>query len=365
MKYTRVSICSTALAAPPTKIPQPCAVSGAERLLFAVTARETALFFPDADPDFSEADACEWFDGKQHPEPGDWLRQLECFRPTVLVTCWDTPRIPEEFIGSKGCSLRYICHLTGSPRHIVPRSFLARGGLLTNWGRLAGAPVAEQALLLALAGLRNMGFWRSYIRRKSRDSDWPIVDLGARSLFNRRVGLHGFGHVAQTLTQLLRPFHVTLSAYSEGVPRELMRSAGVTPCDSLAELFSTSDILFECEALTPKSEGCVDARILSALPDGAVFVNVGRGRVVDEPALLHEVRQGRIRAALDVVSEEPVSEQSEVMRVPGLVVSPHIGGPTPDRFPLCGRFALQNLRNYFNGEPLEALVTLEIFDRST
>ena len=106
--------------------------------------------------------------------------------------------------------------------------------------------------------------------------------------------------VARALVPLLRPFGVTIAAYSAGVPAALMQQAGITPAESLHALFADSEVLFECEALTPATQGCVTAELLGALPDDAVFVNVGRGQVVEEAALVHEARSGRLRLALDV-----------------------------------------------------------------
>ena len=353
----------------PSLFPEPAAALSPEKepacVVFAFSERDEDFFFREKRGSLPAdlLSISRWTCDEDLLDPERWKKLLKAWRPEILVTCWSTAPLPLDWIANADCPLRYVCHLAGEVRKFVPRAFLERGGRVTNWGTMAGREVAEHALLLAMAALRKMPAWRRI--PWTMHGPVPTAQLRTRTLYGRRVGLHGFGNVARALVELLKPFGVEICAFSGGVPDAFMQSHGVHPCGSLEELFARSEVLFECEALTPKTARSVNGRVLAALPDGAVFVNVGRGRVVDEPALLHEVRQGRIRAALDVVSEEPVSEQSEVMRVPGLVVSPHIGGPTPDRFPLCGRFALQNLRNYFNGEPLEALVTLEIFDRST
>ncbi len=339
------------------------ALRATDRVLFAFDEHEREAFFPEGIPALADTETRWKPDGSL--TPAAWLALLEEFQPTVIVSCWSTPALPTAFVAETS-SLRYVCHLVGSARNLVPRVFLERGGLLTNWGAIAGKPVAEHALLLALSSLRNKAAWRPLITGP-RAQPWrsATMRLKPRSLFGRRVGLHGFGHVARSLVELLRPFNVHIAAYSDGVPPSLMRNLGVTPCDSLVELAAHSEVFFGCEALNARTATSVNARVLAALPDNAVFVNVGRGGVVDEPALLREGATGRIRLALDVVTREPLAADSPFLTVPDAIISPHIGGPTYDHFPDCGQLALDNLSRFFRGEPLDALITPELYDRST
>lgn len=334
-----------------------------ERVLFALSDAEREAFFPDGVGAIPGAETHWRPDGPISPEA--WSAFLADYRPTALVSCWSTPALPPAFAAADS-PLRYVCHLVGSARGLVPRAYLERGGILSNWGPLAGDNVAEHALLLALAALRRQAAWRPLIHAP-QPKPWRsgTMRLRTRTLIGRRVGIHGFGHVARALVRMLRAFDVKISACSFGVPPQLIREAGVTPCASLAELASTSEVFFGCEALTPHTRGSVDAEVLAALPDGAVFVNVGRGPVVDETALLHAAADGRIQIALDVVSLEPLRADNPLLKIPDAIFSPHIGGPTYDRFSDCGRHALANLRRHLRGELPESRVTLELYDRAT
>jgi phosphoglycerate dehydrogenase-like enzyme len=332
-------------------------------LVIALPDREQRLFL-------DSAAKSEWLPGLARSiwpseadfAPGRWPNFLREAQPVILLTGWGTPPLRADWLESPACPLRYLCHLTGSVRKVVPRSFIERGGLVTNWGSFAGQFAAEHALLLVLASLRNLNAWRPFIAQpvKSREPE----SLGTRSLFGRRVGLHGFGNIARALASLLRPFGVSLHAFSTGVPEAMIRSAGVEPCASLPELFRRSEILFECEALTPATERSVSADLLRLLPDGAVFVNVGRGRVVEEPALVREAASGRICVALDVTTED-MTEHSELLQLPQAILSPHVAGPTHDQYRHCAGLARQNIARFLCGEPPTARVTLEIYDRST
>lgn len=295
----------------------------------------------------------------------NWTEILDAKRPTVLVTGWFTPLLPESAVN--GTPLRYICHLAGSVRAFVPRKLMERGVLVTNWGEAVSHTVAEHAILLVLGALRGMPQWRSCLENSATGAENAANRLRTRSLRGQRVGLHGFGAIARQTVALLKPFGVTVSAYSAGVPARIFEENGVRECAGLEELFSTSDVLIECEALTPETHGCVTEPLLRRLPAEAVFVNVGRGAVVDENALGRLASAGRIRVGLDVFRHEPLPGDSLLLANPETLLSPHIAGPTHDSLPLCGEQALENLRHFLAGDlnELEGVITPEIYDRST
>jgi phosphoglycerate dehydrogenase-like enzyme len=334
----------------------------AGRVVLALTARERRLFFRPADACAEPLAEARALPERELTEEG-WEAVLAREAPEVLVTGWSTPPLPEAWLAADGCPLRYVCHVTGSVRRLVPRSFLERGGKVSNWGEQVGPQVAEHALLLALAALRNVAAWRGFIARPPEGR--RIEELGTRTLFGRSVALHGFGAVARELVKLLRPFGVSLHGFSAGVPEALFVAAGVTPCRDPVDLFRRGEVVFECEALTPSTAGSVTAEAIAALPVGAVFVNVGRGAVVDEAALVAASRGGRIRLALDVVAEEPLTPDAPVALLHDAVLSPHIAGPTVDRYPNCGSRVVANITRHLRGQPPEAQLTLAEYDRAT
>jgi phosphoglycerate dehydrogenase-like enzyme len=332
------------------------------RLACAISNDEKRLFIRHAIPLLESLPvALTWLESNGAGVSAARWRELN---PHIVLTGWSTGPLPTAWLESRECALRYVCHLAGSVRAVVPRTFIERGGLVTNWGNLASGAVAEHALLLALAALRNLDAWPTVIQGLDGAGS-HVEHLKTRSLFGRSVGIHGFGRVARALVPLLRPFGVTIRAYSAGVPKALMQAVGVTPSTALLALFSQSEVLFECEGLTAATTGSVTAEALAALPADAVFVNIARGGLVDEAALVREAASGRIRVALDVVVSGRLTPKSDFCRIPGSVLSPHIGGPTLDQYSRCGDFALRNLARFVQGEPLEAIITVADYDRST
>jgi phosphoglycerate dehydrogenase-like enzyme len=333
-------------------------------LVFALTREEYDLFLPGWEKGFRSGLRQSWIDPSE-AAPEDFGSRLEALRPTILVTAWSCPPLPKEWVLSPLCSLKYICSITGSVKPRVPREALEKGILVSNWGNLISYSVAEHGFLMMLACLRNLPLWGGLIE-KPRTMFEMMPLLKTRTLRGKRVGLHGFGAVARELVHMFKPHHVHLQAWSHGVPRALYSEYDVTPCSSPEALFSSSDILLECEGLNEWSRELVTGELLQCLPQGAVFVNIGRGRVVaDENILAGMARDGRLRVGLDVCHREPLPKNSPLLQNPGVLLSPHIAGPTWDTYPLCGAAAMANVERCLRGEPPEHLVTPEIYDRAT
>ena len=102
--------------------------------------------------------------------------------------------------------------------------------------------------------------------------------------------------------------------------------------------------------LTPQTEGLIDARRLSVLRDGACFVNTARGEIVDQEALVAELVSGRIRAGLDVFREEP-NVPHELLRLPNVVLTPHLGSGTRQTREAMTRLVVDNLLAFERGDP--------------
>lgn len=332
--------------------------TASSRVVLLIDKKESDLFFPGG---LSLA-GTEIFNAPGAERDGILdLPLLRSLAPDVVVTSWSTPRFPENTLSAVP-SLRYLCHTSGSVRNLVPRILLEQGLLVTNWGTLAADAVAEHALLLILSGLRRTPEWADIIAGKKR---WQPSPIRTRTLYGKRVGIHGFGNVARSLVHLLRPFGAKVSAFSSGVPLSHYTEYDVIPSESLDSLFSTNDIVIDCEALNIRTRGSVSRAVLELMPPGALFVNVGRGAIVDESAIADLSASGRLYAALDVYEVDPIAPDSPLHSVDGIVKSPHIAGPTSDQFARCGELARRNIAAFLQGDPPSAKVTLEIYDRAT
>lgn len=295
-------------------------------------------------------------------DPEEWVRLWRDSPAQVLVSAWRTPPLNGEITTDDVKSLRYVCYLAGSVRKLVPRDLLQQGIVVTNWGDSIAATVAECTLMLILMALRRASHWSIAMHLEGA---WKDGAPATQSLIGRRVGIHGFGAISQRLAPMLRPFTDHIQTYSPRVPDEILARHAVKRATSLDQLFSTSDIVVELAAATPETLHVVKEAHLRMIPNDGVFVNVGRGCVVDEAALLRVALEGNLQIALDVYEEEPLPAESPLRGLRNVTLLPHLGGPTRDRRRDAGALALKNIRAFLNGEPQQAVINLDTYDRST
>jgi len=286
-----------------------------------------------------------------------WLEELDTYRPDFLLSGWETPPLPL----SLPPELRYVCHFGGGVRNLIPRELIERGLIVTNWGSSASRTVAEGTLTLTLCTLRR---FTEYTIGMHVERGWPVTDASV-SLLGRRVGIHGFGNVARAFVRLARGFGCSIRSYDPFVDDAVFKEFEVERCDSLEELFSTSQVILEMAALTPQTRQSVTGELLRMLPPDGAFINTGRAGTVDTGALLKVAQEGRLQIGLDVYDEEPTPAENPFRGLKNVTLLPHVAGPTPDRFRDCGEVGMRNLENFILGNPLEALVTLDVYDRIT
>jgi phosphoglycerate dehydrogenase-like enzyme len=234
----------------------------------------------------------------------------------------------------------------------------------------AGAvPMSEHVFMLLLSLMRGA---RRHAEAQHRH-EWNDQPPYADELYGRTIGLIGYGHVGHAVAHLARAFGMRALATSATVrERAPLAVPGVAPLvdppanpaaerlpderlplAQLDELIAASDILVVCAALTPHSRGLVDARALARLKPGAYLINVSRGRIVDEAAMVEALRDGRLAGAgLDVTIEEPLSADSPLWDLPTVILTPHVSTGALDRY--VGRVVsilLANLGCVHRGEP--------------
>lgn len=333
------------------------------RILYSLTETEWKTFFPGPlrDEVLAIADESKSIDPLTISGDG-WRDLLGDFKPAIMVSGWKTPAIPGDVEDLTSGAFRYFCYLAGSVKKQVTLKHIESGITVSNWGGVISRTVAEQGLMLAVATLRRANYWALSMHNEGA---WKTPETIFHSLFERRVGVHGFGHIAREFVRLLKPFDCQVSTYSPSVPDSLLERHGVARSQTLEDLFSNHEVIIELAALTPRTEGIVTEKLLRMIPEGGVFVNIGRGAVVDEVALAKVAGEGRIHVGLDVFGEEPLPEDSPFRGNKNVMLMPHLGGPTTDRRQDSGRLAIANLRRFIAGESLEAVITPEIFMRAT
>lgn len=226
---------------------------------------------------------------------------------------------PEEF-GRLGrlARLRVVQLSSAGYEHALPH--VPPGVILCNARGVHDAGTAELALALTLAAQRGI----DEAVRAMAEGRWEPRERS--SLADRRVMVLGYGSVGAAIGRRLEAFEADVVRVSSA-PRESAEGP-VHGVGEMMALLPTAEIVISALPLTDATAGLIDAAALAAMPDGALLVNVGRGRVVDTEALVAELDSGRLRAALDVTDPEPLPADHPLWRAPNTIITPHVGGYT-------------------------------------
>lgn len=246
--------------------------------------------------------------------------------------------------------VRVVQTLTAGVEHMLPAlPHLPPGAQLCNARGLHDASTAELALTLTLAALRGIpdfvrgqdaGEWRQGFRPALADKSVLIV---------------GYGSIGSAIEDRLTPFECARVVRIARTARETVRGP-VHPLSALPSLLPDADVVVLATPLTEETHGLVGRDFLARMKDGALLVNIARGKIVDTEALLAELQSGRLRAALDVTDPEPLPAGHPLWHAPGVLITPHVGGPSSAFLPRAKRLLRDQLTRFANGEPLRNVV---------
>lgn len=228
---------------------------------------------------------------------------------------------------------------------------LPDGVRLANATGVHDASTAELAVALTLASLRD---FPDFVAAQ-RDRTW-LPSVFHESLADKRVLVLGYGSIGRAVAARLTPFEVQVTAVASRARAgdELVRS--VHGVDELPALLPHHDVVIIIVPLSEQTAGLVDDEFLAAMPDGSLLVNVARGGVVDTDALVRHAAAGRIRAALDVTDPEPLPADHPLWGLPGVLITPHVGGASTAFMPRAARLLQEQLGAFAAGRPLRNLV---------
>ena len=254
--------------------------------------------------------------------------------------------------------LRWV-HSTAAAVGILPLSELsARGIAVTNSRGIQAAPMAEHVMggLLVFSRRFNLILEaqreRRWIQNELTRDSWPW------SLRGRSMTIVGFGTIGQEVARRAHAFGMRVT----GIRRRLDQPAPpfvdrVLGPDRLDEALRGCDVLVISAPFISETDRMIRADQLAMLNRGAIIINVARGKIIDEPALLDGLQNGQLAGAvLDVFEREPLSPDSPLWTLPNVIISPHSSGVRPDHWDEVIDLFGENLRRFQRSEPLLNMV---------
>lgn len=265
----------------------------------------------------------------------------------LLITGWGVPPISAAQL-ERLPALRAVVHWGGGVGFLDPS---AAGRIAVSSARAANAiPVAEFTLAMITLALKD-AFWvsRRYgIEQRIVDRE---AELGHTGAYGATVGIVGASSIGSLVAERLRGSDLRVLAFDPYLDAARAQTLGIEPVQDLVSLARRSRVLTVHAPEIPQTRGMVSRAVLAALPDGATLVNTARGSLIDQDALVDELRSGRIRAVLDVTEPEVLPAGHPLYELPNVFLTPHLAGSTGNELRRLGRAAVDEVERYAAGLP--------------
>lgn len=246
-------------------------------------------------------------------------------------------------------NLKWVQATSAGIGAFMRRTGLDRSGIVaTTAGGVHAVPLAEFALTGALFVVKGL----PDLQRRQRERRFERYTT--RQLAGMRVTVVGVGGMGSNVVRTFDAIGARVTAVGRvGGSYELPEGVELSDVDRLEEVLPGTDVLVLCTALTPETENLISAERIALLPEGAAVVNISRGQVIDEDALIDALRSGRLGgAALDVFREEPLPADSPLWDLDNVLISPHSASTVESENATLTALFIENLARYRAGEAL-------------
>lgn len=243
-------------------------------------------------------------------------------------------------------NLRWFHSFSAGVDHPAFKLLLERGTILTNSSGATAQPIAQYVIAMMLRVAKRMDAWAE----AQRERRWQSIETG--ELTGKTVGIVGVGHIGGEVARLAKAFRMRVIGCRRR-QRRMRYVDELVPPERIADLLERSDFVVLAVPLTTSTEGLIGEPQLRAMRPDAWLINIARGNVVEEAALVRALEEGSIGGAcLDVFQEEPLPEESALWSLPNVIVTPHNSGWSPLNLERGTEVFIDNLRRFVDGRPL-------------
>lgn len=271
----------------------------------------------------------------------------------TVVLCWPGERELLRAVLRMAPGVRWVHARPAGLDGLLCPELVESGAVLTNGRGVFSAPLGEFVIGAAL-------FFAKEFRRMVRSQEAGVWDrFEIEEIAGRTMGIVGYGDIGRAVASracALGMRVLALRRRPELSGKDPFVEASLGP-ERLPELLARSDYVVAAAPLTGETRGMIGDAAFAAMKPGAVLINVGRGPVVDEGALVRALRERRIRgAALDVFETEPLPAGHPLYQLDNVLLSPHCADRTPDWLERAMRLFLENFERFRTGQPLRNVV---------
>lgn len=227
--------------------------------------------------------------------------------------------------------------------------------IFTTASGVHARPLAEFAIMAMIMFAKDF----AYLQREKNAHHWQRYC--AEELAGRTVAIIGLGKIGREVARLAHAFDMRVIGTRRDVTKPVENVDQLYHPDDLFSLLPQADYLILSTPHTPETEGLISAAAIAKLPSRAVIINLARGLVVDEPAMIDALQHGRIRgAALDVFEVEPLPPDSPLWDMENVIISPHSASTADSENQKIVQIFCDNLKRFLTGEPLYNVLNTEL-----
>ncbi len=250
--------------------------------------------------------------------------------------------------------LRWMHTPSAGVDHLLTPALKAHDLTLTNAAGLHAIPIAEFVLGFMLAHAKQMSAYRA----AQAESRW-LEDVQQYELYESTLLIIGIGGIGQAIAERAAAFGMRIYG-SRRTPRPMPGVARVVSGDAWRDLLPKADYIVVAAPLTAETRGMIDSAAFAAMKPTAYLINIARGELIDDPALIAALRNGQIGgAALDTFEQEPLSAESPLWTLPHITITPHATALSPRMHERQVALFIENLARFRTSQPL-----LNIVDKS-
>lgn len=254
---------------------------------------------------------------------------------------------------SKFPNLKWIQLLSAGINQVPANKVLSRGILLTNHRGGYSIPIGEWIVLKILEMIKNSKDFYENQRTKTWKMDTSLLEL-----YGKTVGFIGTGSIATEAAKRLEPFGVNIL----GINATGRKAEHFNQCYSMENI---NDVVSQCNFIVIAAPGTdqtyhlVNKEVFSNMKDGTYLVNIARGNIIDEKALIENLKSGKIKkASLDVFEVEPLPEDSPLWEMDSMIITPHNSWASEMNFRRRYEITYENMKRYIKNEELVNLIDL-------
>jgi len=273
-----------------------------------------------------------------------------------LVVPYTSNMMVTRDVVDKGKHLRLIASTYGGTRQNIEDLYCLEKGLtVIHTGASRPRPMAEYTLSLVLSSLLQIHNYNLYMRTTE---PWPRFKYDrTRILHNRKIGIIGYGRIGAEIANIFKFFSNDINIRSNHFTKEEAENAGLNKME-LDEIFKECEIIILSGGYNKQTHHMIGKKQFSAMKDHALFVNIARGKMVDQKAMIDAVEQKNIYLALDVFETEPLEENSPLRTTDRVLITPHRANNS-EEFELRWQCLADEIEKFYTGKTPESALTIE------